>query len=266
MMQVFNMPTAEILTIGSELIEGLRVNTNATWLAKKLTSAGILVKLITSTGDITSEIVVAIQDALRRAPDVLIITGGLGPTPDDKTCEALARATGRKLVLDTAALELVNMSYARLRTHPIDHKNLLMIRKKMARVPKGATALSNPVGLAPGIRLKHEKTLIICLPGVPAEMRTIFAKYVYGDLVKLGGRAPHGETVNVGKIDETTLAPFLEELVQKFPHVDIRSYPSGKGKKSRIRVMFVAPKAIDAKAAAMTFKALLKRLRRPLTS
>ncbi|MDI6819707.1 MAG: molybdopterin-binding protein [Candidatus Hodarchaeaceae archaeon] len=260
------MPTAEILTIGSELIEGLRVNTNATWLAKKLTSAGILVKSITSTGDITSEIVAAIQDALRRAPDVLIITGGLGPTPDDKTCEALARATGRKLVLDTAALELVKMSYVRLRTHLIDHKALPTIQKKMACIPEGATALPNPVGLAPGTKLKHGKTLAICLPGVPAEMRAIFTKYVYGDLLKLGGRAPHGETVNVEKIDEMTLAPFLEELAQKFPHVDIRSYPSGKGKKSRVRVVFVAPKAIDAQDAAMAFKASLKRLRHSLTS
>lgn len=175
------------------------MNTNATWLAEKLTSAGIPVKLITSIGDATSEIVVAIQDALRRAPDVLIITGGPGPTPDDKTWETLARATGRKLVLDIAALELVNMGYARLRTHLIDHEALSAIRKKMACVPEGATALPNPVGLAPGILLKHEKTLTICLPGVPVEMRAIFTKYVYGDLAKLGSRTLHSETVNVEK-------------------------------------------------------------------
>jgi len=256
------MPTAEILTIGSELIEGLRTNTNATWLARGLTGIGIRVTQITSVGDIVGDAAAAVRAALARSPDILIITGGLGPTIDDRTSEALARATRRKLALNPAALEIVKLSYGRMHARGlVPRRGLSSARRKMALIPDGATALPNPVGTAPGIQLVQGGTLIICLPGVPAEMRAIFTKYVRGGLVKLGRQAQHRVLIDVRGIDEATLAPFLERLAKKFPRLDVRSYPSGKGVKGRIRVMLVASAAAEAKGAEKTFYRWLNKLR-----
>lgn len=261
--KVFTMPTAEILTIGSELTEGLRANTNASWLARRLTGEGIRVMRMTSVGDVMEEIIASIRDALAHAPDFLVITGGLGPTPDDKTCEALAHATRRRLVLDPAALRFVKLSYERMHVQGlVMRKEISPARRKMARLPRGAIALPNPVGTAPGIRLKHRKTLIVCLPGVPAEMRAIFAKHVRENLIS--GEAQRSELINVRGIDEATLAPLLERLADKFKRVDVRSYPSGKGMKGRIKVMLVAPDAGEARAARDTFDKWLNKLRRSL--
>jgi molybdenum cofactor synthesis domain-containing protein len=259
--KVSNMPTAEILSIGSELIEGLRTNTNATWLARRLTAIGIRVTRITTVGDVVEDVAAAVRASLSRSPDVIVITGGLGPTIDDRTSEALALATRRRLVLDPAALEVIKLSYERMHARGlILHKGISSARRKMAFIPDGATALPNPVGTAPGIRLMQGKTLIICLPGVPAEMRAIFTKYVRGDLVKFG-QAQHRVSIDVRGIDEATLAPLLERLAKKFPRLDVRSYPSGKGVKGRIRVMLVASAAAEAKDAEKTFNRWLNRLR-----
>jgi len=256
------MPTAEILTIGNELIEGLRTNTNATWLAKELTDVGVRVAQITSVSDVVEDIVAAIRGALSRSPDVLIITGGLGPTIDDRTSEALARATRRKLVLNPAALEIVKLNYERLHARGLVlRKELSSARRKMAIIPNGATVLPNPVGTAPGIQLRQGKTLMICLPGVPAEMMAIFTRHVRGDLVKLSGRVQHHALIDVRGIDESTLAPLFERLVKKFQRLDVRSYPSGKGIKGRIRVMLVAPTASEARDAEKIFNRWLNKLR-----
>jgi nicotinamide-nucleotide amidase len=256
------MATAEILTIGNELIDGLRTDTNATWLAEKLTNLGIRVAQITSVGDIVKDVAAAIRGALARLPDVLIITGGLGPTIDDRTSEALARATRRNLVLNPAALEIVKMSYARGHARGlVMHHWLTSARKKMAFLPNGATALPNPVGTAPGIQIKQEKTLVICLPGVPAEMRAIFTKYVRDDLVKLNIQAKQRVTIDVQGIEESTLAPLFDRLSEKFRHLDVRSYPSVKGIRGRVKVILVAPTAAEAKDAETTFNAWLKKLR-----
>jgi len=256
------MATAEILTIGNELIDGLRTDTNATWLAKKLTNLGIRVAQITSVGDIVKDVAAAIRGALARFPDVLIITGGLGPTIDDRTSEGLARATRRNLVLNPAALEMVKMSYARVHARGLVlHDWLTSARKKMAFLPNGATALPNPVGTAPGIQIRQGKTLIICLPGVPTEMRAIFTKYVRDDLVKLNRQAKQRVTIDVQGIEESTLAPLFDRLSKKFRHLDVRSYPSVKGIRGRVKVILVAPTAAEAKEAETTFNAWLKKLR-----
>lgn len=256
------MATAEILTIGSELIDGLRTDTNATWLAKELTNLGIKVAQITSVGDIVEDVAGAVQAALARLPDLLIITGGLGPTIDDRTSEALARATRRNLVLNPAALEIVKMGYARGHARGLVlHRWLTSARKKMAFLPSGATALPNPVGTAPGIQIKQGKTSIICLPGVPAEMRAIFKRYVSDDLVKLNVQAKQRVSIEVRGIEESTLAPLFNRLSKKFRRLDVRSYPSVRGERGRVKVILVATNAAEVKEAATKFNSWLKKLR-----
>jgi nicotinamide-nucleotide amidase len=261
MNQVFNMATAEILTIGSELIDGLRTDTNATWLAKRLTNMGIRVAQITSVGDIVEDVVGAIRGAIARLPDLLIITGGLGPTIDDRTSKALARATRRNLVLNPAALDIVKMAYARQHARGLaPHKWLTPARKKMAFLPDGATALPNPVGTAPGIEIKEGKTIVVCLPGVPAEMRGIFTTYVREDLAKLKNQVKHRVSIEVLGIEESTLAPLFDRLSKKFRRVDVRSYPSMHGERGRVKVILVAPTTGEAKDAETVFNSWLKRI------
>jgi nicotinamide-nucleotide amidase len=255
------MLNAEIISLGNELIEGLRTNTNATWLARELTRLGIRVARITCVGDEQEEIKAVIREALARGPKVLIITGGLGATPDDRTREALALALRRRLFLSSAALKLLESSY-RCPGSPrsIERAGVARAKRKMANIPRGAIPLPNPVGLAPGIKLRHGETLIFCLPGVPAEAKAIFQTSVRRDLSELGGKLRCSRTVLVEGIDETTLAPLLEGLARAFPSVDVRSYPSWKGTKSRIKIMLVAPTEEEVKAAAEFFESSLRNL------
>lgn len=256
------MLNAEILSLGNELIEGLRTNTNATWLARELTRLGIRVTRITCVGDEQGEIRAAIGEALARKPSVLIITGGLGATPDDRTREALALAMRRGLILSSVALKLVESSYRRLRpSRSAKRGGLVQAKKKMARIPRGAIPLANPVGLAPGIKFRRGETLIFCLPGVPAEAKAIFRTSVRHDLAELGGQGMCSRTMLVKGIDETTLAPLLERLAHVFPSVDVRSYPSWKGTQSQIKIMLVASTAEEVKAAAEFFGRSLKGFR-----
>jgi molybdenum cofactor synthesis domain-containing protein len=256
--KVFNMPTAEILTVGSELTEGAKTNTNATWLAKKITNEGVQVTRITSVSDEPEHIIAAVKEGLTRKPNLLITTGGLGPTPDDKTLGALAQATGRRLSLDQNALALVRKSYSRMRTEGlIKSKKITPAREKMAYLPKGAKSLSNPVGAAPGVQLKCGGTLIICLPGVPAEMRAIFNQHVKGELPEIGERVKSSAELSFRDADESSLAPLLSQLPQKFPGIEVRSYPS----KNRVRIVIVAASTKKARAAKEALSKLVRELR-----
>ncbi len=162
------MPTAEILNIGTELVLGETVNTNATFLARHLSRAGFQVRRITVVGDVPQEIQAAAREALARS-QVLVVTGGLGPTVDDPTREALAQAVGRPLEFrDDAWEEIVIRVRARGR-EPTENA------RRMAYLPRGAQALPNSVGVAPGFVVETEdRRVLVALPGVPREMEAMF--------------------------------------------------------------------------------------------
>ena len=243
--------------MGSELTEGIKTNTNATWLAKKITGEGVQVNRIVSVSDEPEHIAAAVKEILTRNPDILIITGGLGPTPDDKTLGALAQATGRKLSLDRGALNMVKESYSRMWSEGLTRsKKLTPAREKMAYIPKGAKPLSNSVGIAPGVQLKFGRTLIICLPGVPAEMRAIFNQHVKSKLSKIGEHVKHTAELSLKDADVSSLAPLLNQLLQKFPGIEVRSYPS----KNRVRIMILSTNIEKAKAAREFLLRLVREL------
>ena len=126
--------------------------------------------------DLHESIAEAMQAALRRQPDLIILTGGLGPTVDDLTIQAAARALGRSLDLDAAALDMVRETYERLCNEGIvADARMTDARRKMAALPKGAAAVHNPVGAAPGVVLWEGGSLLVFLPGVPKEMKAIFS-------------------------------------------------------------------------------------------
>jgi nicotinamide-nucleotide amidase len=170
---------AELLAIGSELLGPLRAETNSLWLTERLLDAGIEVTARATLADDPALIESAFRAALARA-DVVIATGGLGPTADDLTREAAAAATSRGLRREAAIVDALRARFARY-GRPMSETNL-----KQADLVEGAEALPNPRGTAPGQLLEHAGRLVVLLPGPPGEMKPMFGEHV---LPRLRARA-----------------------------------------------------------------------------
>ncbi|MFZ5832144.1 MAG: CinA family nicotinamide mononucleotide deamidase-related protein [Planctomycetota bacterium] len=163
---------AEVLAIGDEIMSGRILDTNSQWLSQQLEERGIRVLYHSGCGDEVEPLADVFRRAIGRA-EVVISTGGLGPTADDVTREAVAAATGRELRLDPSALEHVRSMFARRR------RDMPQQNEKQAWLPAGAQLVRNPNGTAPGIDLEigregRPPSRVICLPGVPAEMREMW--------------------------------------------------------------------------------------------
>jgi nicotinamide-nucleotide amidase len=162
---------AETIAIGTELLIGGRSDSNSLFLADELGKLGIAVRFKSVVGDERQDIVTVIRTAVKRS-HVIVMTGGLGPTVDDCTREAVAYATGHRLGRRKEALEGMTARLAQWGRTP----NRAQLRQAM--IPSGATVLKNPVGSAPGFCLTWKKALIICLPGVPREMEEMMRQEV----------------------------------------------------------------------------------------
>jgi molybdenum cofactor synthesis domain-containing protein len=200
---------AVIVCIGDELLSGDIADLNSTWLAKSLTELGTVVKKIEVIPDDMGVIADAVGSA--RA-DKVVITGGLGPTHDDVTREAIALAFGRKLVRDPEAVKVVEASAARRGSAPLPQSYV------MADIPAGSTVIPNPAGAAPGFIIDDRAYVF---PGVPSEMKAMF------ELVKDHFKGP---TLLVDWLvtrrPESDIVPDLNEAVKMFPAVVFGSYPS----------------------------------------
>jgi nicotinamide-nucleotide amidase len=169
---------AEIIAIGSELLTPYRLDTNSLFLTDGLNQVGIRVVHKAVVGDSLDEMRASFQHALERA-DLIVASGGLGPTDDDRTRDAVADLLGRKLQLDESVLRHIQELFRRFgRVMP-------EINRRQAMVPEGATVLPNPRGSAPGLWLVTKGQIIILLPGVPSELRAMFEQEVRPRLAKL---------------------------------------------------------------------------------
>lgn len=157
------MPIAEIITIGTEILLGEIVDTNAPYIARALREIGIDLYRMVSVGDNEQRIAQAIQQACERA-DIIITTGGLGPTVDDPTREAIALAFGVQTEFRLELWEQIQARFQRFGTTPTENN------KRQAHIPQGAIPLENPVGTAPAFILESSKCVVISIPGVPREM------------------------------------------------------------------------------------------------
>lgn len=155
-----------IMCIGDELLAGDIENTNATYLAKRLTDLGsIPEKIITLPDDVS-----VVASEIQNCEDKIIITGGLGPTPDDKTREAVARALNKKIVRNKIAEKIIK---EKIRRKGIKEKVRIENVLRMADLPEGCRLIENDVGVAPGFIIENR---IFVLPGVPKEMKVVFEK------------------------------------------------------------------------------------------
>ena len=213
---------AWILSIGNELLIGKTINTNAAWLARKLTVLGYEVRREISIPDEDAEEIEVFRDALSRGIELIVSTGGLGPTFDDKTSESLAKALNREYVVNDEALNLVKAKFL--------EKGLELTppRLKQAMMPRGAEAIPNPVGTAPGIWVREWQSIIVALPGVPAEMQGMFEEHVEPRLMSIGPRPRFVEaSFTVKGVPEAEAAPIIEKAMRMGNRVYIKSHPKG---------------------------------------
>jgi nicotinamide-nucleotide amidase len=214
---------AEIIAVGSELLTPYRLDTNSLWLTDELNKIGIRVIHKAVVGDSPDEMRSSFRHALDRA-DLIIASGGLGPTDDDRTRETVAGLLSRKLRLDEAIVREIQERFRRFaRTMP-------EINKRQAMVPEGATVLPNPRGTAPALWLEADGHIIVLLPGVPHELKSIFETEVRPRLTKISGDerlfTRDLRTTGLGESDvETRVRP----LYQLYPDTEttILAAPTG---------------------------------------
>jgi nicotinamide-nucleotide amidase len=223
---------AVVLSIGTELVQGLSLDTHSAAISRELTGIGVEVLRHVTVGDETR----AIAEALRLAAadaDLVVATGGLGPTLDDCTRQALAEVMGVALVEDPAATVHLE-GWAKVRGRTLSPSNRIQ-----TLLPRGATLLPNPVGTAVGIDARIGRTRVFCMPGVPVEMRTMLAGEVMPRLREAQGRrVTILRTVRTYGMPESLLGERLADLMapERHPHVgtavhggmiDVHVYASG---------------------------------------
>lgn len=224
-----NQIDAEIIAIGTELLIGGRSDFNSIFLADELGKLGIAVRFKSVVGDENEDIVTAIHTAAKRA-QVIIMTGGLGPTVDDCTREAVARATGHRLGRRKEALDGMTARLAQW------GRTATTAQLRQALIPSGATVLKNSVGSAPGFCLTWKKALIVCLPGVPREMEEMMRQEVLpllraaGESSGLPPRAPIvRQLFHTFGLAEADVDATLEGLMPKGAPVDLGLLASPMG-------------------------------------
>ncbi len=204
--------TAEILTVGDELLRGDVVDENSAWLATRLGQLGLAVHRSVSVGDALDQLVRQLERCAARC-DLLVITGGLGPTDDDRTTEAVGRLTGAALELREDVLEAMRERFQRA------GYTLTKNNEKQAWIPAGATLLENRWGTAPGYMVRHEGCRVACMPGVPLELKKIF-DHVLAPLLEqeLSCRPAVVRTLNTFGIGESQLDHRLGAVLQQVDH------------------------------------------------
>ena len=215
----------EFLIIGNEILIGKTQDTNSNWLAKRITKLGHQITRITTIGDDLSVISSALKEILKRKPDIIITSGGLGPTFDDMTLKGVSMALDRELDLDQNAYDSIKKAYeAAFERGILKMEGMTPEREKMAYLPKGGIPLPNTVGTAPGVKLTESKTTIFCLQGVPAELKSTFRNTILPYLSKKRGKFIEKGFIFEG-IGESQMAPYVSKLEEKYPQLWIKTHP-----------------------------------------
>lgn len=215
----------EVVTIGTELLLGHILDTNAAELGATLAAAGVEIVRRTSVADRPEQIRAAVQDALDRTGFV-ITTGGLGPTRDDMTKKEVAALFNKPLVLDDTVLRSLEERFRRL------GRPMPAVNRTQAEVPAGATVLSNPRGTAPGLWVEEGGRVVVMLPGVPSEMRGLLAEEVFPRIVARGGTSRivvRSRTVRTTGIAESALAELVEPIEDEITPLTLAYLPSAEG-------------------------------------
>ena len=240
----------ECIAIGTELLTTSRVDTNSVWLAQRLADLGLSLHRKTAVGDSREDLRGLFLEALHRS-DLILCTGGLGPTFDDFTKEVLAEVLGAPLRENLAVRQEIEGFFAAL-NRPMPSTNL-----KQALVPEGAEALHNPLGTAPGIYWEspegHPGRRIVLLPGVPREMKHLWEHQVEPRLRPLAGGRIHTLRMLVGSVGESALEVRTTPLRKQHGHLDWTILAS----LGQVELVARSPQLRDLEAAQKDFEAEL---------
>ena len=235
--------TAALLLIGNELLSGRTQDANLNYLAKQLTAMGIQLAEARVVGDDEAEIVGAVN-ALRAEYDYVFTTGGIGPTHDDITCECVAKAFGRRYLLNPEAQRILEDYYDG------SGRELNAARLRMAYTPEGAELVDNPISRAPGFRVEN----VIVMAGIPAVMRAMFES-VAPSLE--GGAKVVSRAVSV-LMGEGDIARPLGELQERYESLEIGSYPFVRKSKFGTTLVLRGTDEAAVEAAAEELKTILR--------
>jgi len=242
----------EIVTIGYEVLSGRTLDTNFSWLARALEEVSVQVSWHTSVGDEPKAIGEVLRRALDRA-DAVVVTGGLGPTPDDLTRKAVATALRRPLQLDETVLESIRERARRA------NRKLPASVETQALLPRGAQAWPNPVGTAPGLLIVHGGKPVILLPGVPQEMEALGTQFVVPYLRERTGRTVESFTLRTAGVYESMLHEAIGKMPSRWPATALAYLPSYSGVDLRVTTAGVDAEAVRS-TAARARRELLERV------
>lgn len=244
------MMTVELICVGTELLLGSIVNTNAAFLAEKCAGLGLSCYFQTVVGDNEERLSGVLETALGRS-DVVILSGGLGPTEDDLTKEVAARVCGRELVLHEPSRQAIQQYFEKRGVEPTDNN------WKQAMLPEGCIVLENANGTAPGVIIETKENRVILLPGPPNELCPMFESGVRPYLEGLTSQAICSQTVKVCGIGESRAETMVKDLIDAQTNPTIATY----AKTGEVHVRVTAG-AENQKAAMKLIKPVVKELKR----
>ena len=219
---------AVILAVGDELVLGQTVDTNSAWLSAQLVARGVMTLYHKTVADDLSAIAGAVREAAAAAP-LVIVTGGLGPTADDLTRQAMAQMTGKPLDLHPPSLERIRAYFKTL------GRDMPTANRIQAMVPRGSEMLDNHWGTAPGLRVRTGNATVYVFPGVPHEMAPMFERYVVPTLARGTGRVILTETVLTFGAGESVVADKLGDLMRRDRNPTVGTTVSGGIVSVRVR-------------------------------
>ena len=240
------MRSAAIIVVGNEILNGTTTDTNSGWVARQITGRGATVNQITTVPDDSERIQAALEHSKDLSADLVITLGGLGPTRDDRTLEAVASHARLLVEENTEALKIVDQRYRVLaeegRVSDPTGEESVNARKKMARFPAGAEALFNDVGAAPAMHLPLAEYGVLSLPGVPRELKSIVLNHATHVFEKwIGSGAFRSVTVVTSTNDESALSGVLRDFDEQAPeNTYAKSRPRSFGRDIRMNVTLSA--------------------------
>ncbi len=242
------MGVSSIVAIGDELVGGFTLDTNSHWMAERLRLLGYPVKRVTQIRDRPQEIVGQIRHELDDAEVTdVFLTGGLGPTPDDRTFAALAAALGKDLTVWEETRARIERRVQRMHAMGLlESPEVTEGNLRMARIPaEPAHVFRNRRGMAPGTVYEANGKRIFVLPGVPLEMKGIFTEELEPEFLTAGSAATVRELRFTFAV-EAKFYPLMRELEETFPDVSVGSYPNFETKELVIRVLGLDARRVDA--------------------
>lgn len=241
--------TVELICVGTELLLGNIVNTNAAYLAEQCAGLGLSCYFQTVVGDNAERLELVLRTAMQRS-DIVILSGGLGPTEDDLTKETAAKVCGRKLVLHEASKAAIEAYFRRKGVEPTDNN------WKQAMLPENGIVLENKNGTAPGVVIEADNTRLILLPGPPGELKPMFEESVVPYLAGLNAKVICSKTVKICGVGESKAETMVKDLIDGQTNPTIATY----AKTGEVHIRVTA-QAEDKKAATKLLKPYVKELK-----